>query len=414
MKIPFNQSSIEGRELQFIFQSVASGQISGDQLFSKKCHGFLEKVTGARRALVTTSCTHALEMAAILLGIEPGEEVIVPAFTFVSTANAFVLRGARPVFCDIRPDTLNLDEAKLEELITPRTRAIVPVHYAGVGCEMDAILEIAGRHGVAVVEDNAHGLFGKYRGRWLGSLGCLATQSFHETKNITCGEGGALLINVERFIERAEIIREKGTNRARFFRGQVDKYSWVDVGSSYVMSDVLAAFLYGQLEKWREIQAKRRAIWERYDAELADWAAANGARRPVVPEHCEQAWHMYYLLMPSLEARTEFIARLKEQGVTAVFHYLPLNRSEFARKMADPSGIQMQNSTGHSSGGLMADMGAGGPVKYASHFTGEPWEIGECPVTEDVSDRIVRLPFYTSMTEEEQGRVIQAVLEWKS
>ena len=377
--LPFNKSSLQGRELEFIFQTISNGQIAGDQTFSKKCHGLLEEVVGGRRALVTTSCTHALEMAAILLGIGPGDEVIVPAFTFVSTANAFVLRGARPVFCDIRSDTLNLDEAKLEELITPRTRAIVPVHYAGVGCEMDAILEIAGRHGVAVVEDNAHGLFGKYRGRWLGSLGCLATQSFHETKNITCGEGGALLINEERFIERAEIIREKGTNRARFFRGQVDKYSWVDVGSSYVMSDVLAAFLYGQLEKWREIQAKRRAIWERYDAELVDWAAANGVRRPVVPEHCEQAWHMYYLLMPSLEARTEFIAGLKEKGVAAVFHYLPLNKSAYALQMA-------------SSGWLRTD----------------------CPVTEDVSDRIVRLPFYTSMSAEEQGRVIQAVLEFRS
>jgi dTDP-4-amino-4,6-dideoxygalactose transaminase len=250
---------------------------------------------------------------------------------------------------------------------------------------MDAILEIAGRHGVAVVEDNAHGLFGKYRGRWLGSFGCLATQSVHETKNITCGEGGALLINDERFIERAEIIREKGTNRARFFRGQVDKYSWVDVGSSYVMSDVLAAFLFGQLEKWREIQAKRRAIWERYDTELADWAAANGARQPVVPEHCEQAWHMYYLLMPSLETRTKFIARLKEKGVTAVFHYLPLNRSAYALQMADPSA----NPYG---------------------VTSSAWRRTECSVTEDVSDRIVRLPFYTSMTAEEQSRVIEALL----
>jgi len=370
--IPFNQSSLQGRELEFISQTIMHGQIAGDQTFSKKCHGLLEEVMGARRALVTTSCTHALEMAAILLGFLPGDEVIVPAFTFVSTANAFVLRGARPVFCDIRPDTLNLDEAKLEGLITPRTRAIVPVHYAGVGCEMDAILEIAGRHGVAVVEDNAHGLFGKYRGRWLGTFGCLATQSFHETKNITCGEGGALLINDERFIERAEIIREKGTNRARFFRGQVDKYSWVDVGSSYVMSDLLAAFLYGQLEKWREIQAKRRAIWERYDAELADWAAENGVQRPMVREHCEQAWHMYYLLMPSLEARTQLIARLREAGVMAVFHYLPLNKSAYGLQMA-------------SSG----------------------WRMTECPVTEDVSDRIVRLPFYTSMTEEEQGRVLE-------
>jgi dTDP-4-amino-4,6-dideoxygalactose transaminase len=375
--IPFNRSAVVGAELENIASTIAVGQIAGDQTFSKKCHGLLEEVVGVRRALVTTSCTHALEMAAILLGIGPGDEVIVPAFTFVSTANAFVLRGARPVFCDIRPDTLNLNEAKLEECITPRTRAIVPVHYAGVGCEMDVILEIAGRHGLAVVEDNAHGLFGKYRGQWLGSLGCLASQSFHETKNITCGEGGALLINDERFVERAEIIREKGTNRSRFFRGQVDKYSWVDVGSSYVMSDVLAAFLYGQLEKWREIQAKRQAIWERYDAELADWAAANGVRQPVVPEHCEQAWHMYYLLMPSLEARTEFIERLKEKGLTAVFHYLPLHLSRFAENMG---------------------LGAWSKDRRA-----------ECLVTVDISDRLVRLPFYTSMTKEEQSRVIEAV-----
>jgi dTDP-4-amino-4,6-dideoxygalactose transaminase len=381
--IYFNRSSLEGRELEFIFKAVASGKIAGDQNFSKKCHALLEEVAGVRKALATTSCTHALEMAAILLNIHPGDEVILPAFTFVSTANAFVLHGAHPVFCDIRPDTLNLDETKLEALITAQTRAIVPVHYAGVGCEMDAILEIAGRHGVAVVEDNAHGLFGKYRGRWLGTFGCLATQSFHETKNITCGEGGALLINEERFIERAEIIREKGTNRARFFRGQVDKYSWVDVGSSYVMSDVLAAFLYGQLEKWREIQAKRRAIWERYDAELADWAAANGVQRPVVPEHCEQAWHMYYLLMPSLEARMEFIARLKEKGITAVFHYLPLNRSAYAAAQAE-QGIEDRR-----------------------------WKMAECPVTEDVSDRVVRLPFYTSMSQEEQKRVIEEVKKLK-
>jgi dTDP-4-amino-4,6-dideoxygalactose transaminase len=382
--IPFNCSSLQGRELEFIFQTITHGQIAGDQTFSKKCQGLLEEVVGVRRALVTTSCTHALEMAAILLDIMPGDEVIVPAFTFVSTANAFVLRGARPVFCDIRPDTLNLDEAKLEGLITKRTRAIVLVHYAGVGCEMEAILEIAGRHGVPVVEDNAHGLFGKYRGNWLGSFGCLATQSFHETKNITCGEGGALLINEERFIERAEIIREKGTNRARFFRGQVDKYSWVDVGSSYVMSDVLAAFLYGQLEKWRQIQARRRAIWERYDTELADWATENGVSRPVVPEHCEQAWHMYYLLMPSMEARTEFIARLKEKGVTTVFHYLPLNKSAYAFQMAASPSI-------------------------GSGVAGDGWQMAECPVAEDVSDRIVRLPFYASMTEEEQGRVVEEV-----
>ena len=385
-KIPFNKSSIQGSELDFIYQTIRDGQIAGDQTFSKKCHGLLENVLGVHRALVTTSCTHSLEMAAILMGIGPGDEVIVPAFTFVSTANAFVLHGAHPVFCDIRQDTLNLDESKLEALITPRTRAIVPVHYAGVACDMDKILEIARRHGVAVVEDNAHGLFGKYRGKWLGSIGCLATQSFHETKNITCGEGGALLINNEQFIERAEIIREKGTNRARFFRGQVDKYSWVDVGSSYVMSDVLAAFLYGQLEKWEEIQAKRRMIWERYDTELDVWSKDMGVRRPVVPPYCEQSWHMYYLLMPTLNKRTEFIAQLKKKNITAVFHYLPLNQSAYYKRI------------NNSNKRLLAVNRANNQEK-------------SCPVAEDVADRIVRLPFYTSMTEDECSYVIEKIKE---
>ena len=374
LHLPFNRSSLEGRELEYIFQTINVGQIAGDQLFSRKCHQFLEKTLGVRRALVTTSCTHALEMAGTLLDIAPDDEVIVPAFTFVSTANAFVQRGARPVFCDIRPDTMNLDETRLEALITPRTRLIVPVHYAGVGCEMDTILEIAGRHGIPVVEDNAHGLFGKYRGRYLGTLGSLGTQSFHETKNITCGEGGALLINDERFIERAEIIREKGTNRARFFRGQVDKYSWVDVGSSYVMSDVLAAFLFAQLEVWQEIQAKRRKIWERYDEELAEWAGRAGVQRPFIPEHCEQAWHMYYLLLPSLESRHAFVAHLRARGVPAVFHYLPLHLSA-----------------------------------YASRWGGK---AGDCPVTEDVSDRLLRLPFYNHLTTDDQTSVIEAIVSF--
>ena len=372
--IPFNHSSLEGRELEYIFQTITIGQIAGDQTFSRRCHHLLESTLIVPKALVTTSCTHALEMAAILLGIQPGDEVIVPSFTFVSTPNAFVLRGARPVFCDVRPDTLNMDEAKLEALITPKTKAIVPVHYAGVGCEMDAILEIAQRHGIPVVEDNAHGLFGKYKGRWLGTFGGLATQSFHETKNITCGEGGALLINDEHFVERAEIIREKGTNRARFFRGQVDKYSWVDVGSSYVMSDVLAAFLFAQLEVWQTIQAKRRELWQRYHGELAGWCSGHGVRQPIVPEHCEQAWHMYYLLLPSQDKRHALISHLKERGVHAVFHYLPLHLSDHARRW-------------------------GG-------------KIGDCPVTEDVSDRLLRLPFYNSMTAEQQGRVIEGIREF--
>lgn len=369
--IPFNRSSLQGRELEYIFQTISVGQIAGDQTFSKKCHALLEQVLGVRRALVTTSCTHALEMSAMLLDIQPGDEVIVPSFTFVSTPNAFVVHGARPVFCDIRPDTLNLDEALLERLITPRTKAIVPVHYAGVGCEMDTIMEIAARHGIPVVEDNAHGLFGKYKGRWLGTFGCMATQSFHETKNITCGEGGALLINDGHYLERAEIIREKGTNRARFFRGQVDKYSWVDVGSSYVMSDVLAAFLYAQLEVWRLIQSRRERIWRRYNEELSHWCAGHDVRQPVVPDCCEQAYHMYYLLFPSLEMRQAVIARLKANGILAVFHYLPLHLSEFGRQ-----------------------------------WNGQ---AGDYPVTEEASDRLLRLPFYNSLTDSDLDRVIDVL-----
>ncbi|MBX2972518.1 MAG: dTDP-4-amino-4,6-dideoxygalactose transaminase [Flavobacteriales bacterium] len=373
--IPFNRSSLQGSELNYIQQTLALGQIAGDQTFSKKCEKLLEGITGCNKALVTTSCTHALEMAALLLGIQEGDEVIVPDFTFVSTPNAFVLRGAKPVFCDVRNDTLNMDESRLEALITPRTKAIVPVHYAGVACEMDTIVEVAGRHGVAVVEDNAHGLFGKYKGRWLGTFGALATQSFHETKNITCGEGGALVVNEPRYVQRAEILREKGTDRSRFFRGEVDKYGWVDIGSSYVMSDVLAAFLYGQLEQWETIQAMRRTIWEHYDACLASWASETGVRRPVVPPHCGSAYHMYHLLLPGLSERTAFIAHLAARRIKAVFHYLPLHLSDYAR----------------------------------ARWGGMP---GQFPVTENVSDRLVRLPFYTSMTAAEQERVIEAVLEF--
>jgi dTDP-4-amino-4,6-dideoxygalactose transaminase len=380
--IPFNRSSSQGAELEYISEALRIGQVAGDQTFSRKCQELLQVVTGCRQALVTTSCTHALEMAALLLDLRDGDEVVIPSFTFVSTANAFVLRGAKPVFCDVRPDTLNLDETKLEALITSRTKAIVPVHYAGVGCEMDAIMEIADRHGIAVIEDNAHGLFGKYKGRWLGTFGQMATQSFHETKNITCGEGGALLVNDPRFEERAEIIREKGTNRARFFRGQVDKYSWVDVGSSYVMSDVLAAFLYGQLEQWGNIQTKRRSIWEQYNEALAEWSEARGIRRPVIPNHCEQAYHMYYLLMPSLEERTSFINHLASREIKAVFHYLPLHLSSFAESR---------------------ELGAWSSERKAY-----------CPVTEDVSDRLVRLPFYTSLGMKELDRVLDAVLEFSA
>ena len=337
-RIPFNRPGLAGNELRYIQESVDSGRISGDGVFTEKCRRLLEELLGARQVLLTTSCTTALELAALLLDLGPGDEVIMPAFTFVSTANAVVLRGARPVFADIRPDTLNLDERLLPAIVTPRTRAILPVHYAGVGCEMDAILTVARRHGLEVIEDNAHGLFGAYRGRPLGSLGGLAAQSFHETKNISCGEGGALVINDERYAERAEILREKGTNRSRMFRGLVDKYTWVDVGSSALPSDILAAFLYAQLEARATIQAKRRRIWERYARELPSWARGLGIRLPSVPEHCEQPYHLFFLVTASLDQRTRLIAHLKQRGILAVFHYLPLHLSEMGQRLGGQAG----------------------------------------------------------------------------
>jgi dTDP-4-amino-4,6-dideoxygalactose transaminase len=372
--IPFNRPFFTGKEFEFIQEAVANWHISGDGAFTKKCHALLEQELGVRKVLLTTSCTHALEMAALLLDIQPGDEVITPSFTFVSTINAFMLRGARPVFIDIRPDTLNLDESQLERLVTPRTRVVLPVHYAGVGCEMEPILALAERHNLAVVEDNAHGLFGKYQGRNLGTFGGMATLSFHETKNFTCGEGGALLINDERYIERAEIIREKGTDRSRFFRGQVDKYTWVDIGSSYLPSDVLAAFLYAQLQARAQIQAKRRQIWDYYHQHLSDWAHDFGIQIPFVPEHCEQSYHMFYLILPSLEQRQALISYLNTRGINTVFHYLPLHLSEMGRQ-----------------------------------FGGRE---GQNPVTEQVSDRLLRLPFYNDMTEAEQARVVEALHEF--
>jgi len=372
--IPFNRASLTGREFDYMQQAIDMMHISGDGPFTKKCSALLEQALGVPKVLLTTSCTHALEMAALLLNIQPGDEVIVPSFTFVTTVNAFVLRGAKPVFIDIRPDTLNLDETKFERLVTPRTRAIVVMHYAGVGCEMDAVQDIAERHGVAVVEDNAHGLFGKYQGRYLGTFGCLASQSFHETKNFTCGEGGALLINDPQYIERAEIIREKGTNRSRFFRGQVDKYTWVDLGSSYLPSDILAAFLYAQLEARDQIQADRRRVWDYYRDNLQDWAGANDIRLPIVPGHCEQPYHLFYLLLPSLQQRQDFIAHLKARDVLSVFHYLPLHLSEMGQRL----------------GGKSAD----------------------CPVAEEVSDRLVRLPLYNSLTQDDQRRAVSQIKEF--
>ena len=373
-RIPFNKPALLGNELDYIQAAVAGGQISGDGSFTRKCHSLLENSLGVPKVLLTTSCTHALEMAALLLDIQPGDEVIVPSFTFVSTVNAFVLRGAKPVFADIRRDTLNLDESRLENLITSRTKAILPVHYAGVGCEMDAILDIADKHGLSIVEDNAHGLFGTYKGQYLGTFGRLATQSFHETKNFTCGEGGALLINDPSLIERAEIIREKGTNRSRFFRGQVDKYSWVDIGSSYLPSDALAAYLYAQLESRDKIQTRRAGIWSNYNAQLSEWAQRNGVGLPVIPEYCQQSYHMFYILLPDFQTRQSLIQHLKERGILAVFHYLPLHLSTMGIK-----------------------------------FGGQP---GDCPVTEDISDRFLRLPFYYDLSEPEQSEVIAAIFDF--
>jgi dTDP-4-amino-4,6-dideoxygalactose transaminase len=369
--IPFNKPCFVGNEIEYIIEAVQHGHISGDGPFTKKCEALLENTLDVERILLTTSCTHALEMAALLLDIKPGDEVIVPSFTFVSTINAFVLRGARPVFIDIHPDTLNMDETQLERFITPRTKAIVPVHYAGVGCEIDVICEIAAAYGVPVVEDNAHGLFGKYKDKHLGTFGELSTLSFHETKNFICGEGGALFINDAKYVDRAEVLREKGTNRNQFFRGQIDKYTWVDLGSSYVPSDILAAFLLAQLEGKDRILAKRRRVFEYYFDNLKDWAWSNNVRLPKVPSHCEQSYHMFYVIMPSLTHRQSLIKHLKSKGILSVFHYVPLHLSKMGRKW------------GHG--------------------------VGDCPVTEYVSDRLLRLPFYNDLQPNHQYRVCSAI-----
>jgi dTDP-4-amino-4,6-dideoxygalactose transaminase len=373
--IPFNRPTLVGNEWKYLAEAIQMGHISGDGFYTHQCHDFLERKLGVRKALLTTSCTHALELAAMLIDLKEGDEVIVPTFSFVSTANAFALRGARPIFADIRPDTLNIDEGKISKLITRKTRAIVLVHYAGVGCDMDTILEIAGKQNLAVIEDNAHGLFGKYRGKFLGTFGCLAAQSFHETKNVTCGEGGALLINDPRFVERGEIIREKGTNRMRFFRGEVDKYSWVDLGSSYLPSDILAAFLYAQFEAHAQIQATRQRIWERYYGELTDWAKGNGVRLPIVSAECDQAYHLFYVLLPSIQERQRLIAHLKEHGILSVFHYVPLHTSKMG-------------------------------MRYGGR-------AGDCPVAETISERLVRLPFYNQLSETEQSRVIDTIRRFR-
>jgi dTDP-4-amino-4,6-dideoxygalactose transaminase len=357
--IRFNRPYMTGRELEYIKEAHACGHLAGDGVFTKRCHAWLEEQIGAAKALLTHSCTAALEMAALLLDLEPGDEVIMPSFTFVSTANAFVLRGAVPVFVDIRPDTLNIDEKLIEEAITPRTKAICVVHYAGVGCEMDAIMAIAQRHGLAVVEDAAQGILSTYRGRPLGSFGRFGALSFHETKNVISGEGGALLVNDVADVERAEIIREKGTNRSRFFRGQVDKYTWVDAGSSYLPGELIAAFLTAQLEEAHSITGRRMAVWDRYHAWAKALEADGLVRRPIIPAHCTHNAHMYYLLLPGLDERSRLIDGLKQQGIGAVFHYIPLHSSPAGRRFGRT--------------------------------------VGELAVTDDISDRLVRMPLWVGL-----------------
>ncbi len=371
MTIPFNKPYMTGKELWNIAQAHANGHLAGDGRFTKLCDGWLEQRTGAHKALLTHSCTAALEMTALLANLQPGDEVIMPSYTFVSTANAFVLRGAVPVFVDIRPDTLNIDETLIEAAITGRTRAIVAVHYAGVGCEMDAILAIAARHGLLVIEDAAQAMMASYKGRPLGSIGDLGTLSFHETKNIISGEGGALLVNAERFAEQAEIIREKGTNRSQFFRGQVDKYTWVDLGSSYLPGEIIAAFLWAQMEEAERITRQRLTLWETYHQWFAEAEGSGKLRRPVIPRHCSHNAHMYYLLLPDLAQRTAFMERLEAAGIHTVFHYVPLHSS--------PAGQRLGRAH------------------------------GDMQVTVSVSERLVRMPLWLGL-ESHQAEVIQQAL----
>ncbi|WP_043751195.1 dTDP-4-amino-4,6-dideoxygalactose transaminase [Imhoffiella purpurea] len=368
--IPFNKPYLGGKELWYISQAHAKGQLAGDGSYTKHCQLWLERRVGCRKALLTHSCTAALEMAAILADIRPGDEVIMPSYTFVSTANAFVVRGGVPVFVDIRPDTLNLDESKVEEAITPRTRAIVPVHYAGVSCEMDVIMEIAKRYNLLVIEDAAQGILSSYKGRPLGSIGHLGTFSFHETKNIISGEGGALLINDPELVERAEIIREKGTDRSKFFRGQVDKYTWVDIGSSYLPGEIIAAFLMAQIEEAENIISRRLRIWDRYHRAFAALESQGRVRLPIIPDSCGHNAHMYYLLLQSLKDREIFIELMKEREIQCVFHYVPLHTS--------PQGQAVSRVD------------------------------GRLEVTEDLANRLVRLPLWLGL-EEHQDRVIDAV-----
>lgn len=371
--IPFNKPFTIENEFKYIADAISQGKLCGDGIYTKRCHEFLESKLGCKKALLTHSCTAALEMAAILLDIQPGDEIIMPSYTFVSTASAFVLRGGVPVFVDIRPDTLNIDEQKIESAITPRTRAIVPVHYAGVPCEMDAIMDIARRHNLTVVEDAAQGVGSFYHGRPLGTIGDMGCFSFHETKNVISGEGGALIINNDKYTLRAEIIREKGTNRSQFFRGQIDKYTWVDIGSSFLPSDMIAAFLYSQLENMDKINQKRIDLWNEYNNFFAEFDGI--IRRPYCPDGCEHNAHMYYVLFNDLETRTRFISFMKEHEVSPVFHYIPLHSSPAGRKFGRTHG-------------------------------------DELPVTDRISDTLVRLPIFYELTDENMTRIKELCTEF--
>ncbi len=361
-KIDSNKINLQGNELKYIKEAINSNRISGDGEFTKKCNQFIENSLQVKKSMLTTSCTHALEMSALLLDIKPGDEVILSPFTFVSTANAFMLRGAIPVFADIRSDTLNIDEKKIEPLITNKTKAIIVVHYAGVACEMDKITNLAKKYDIDIIEDNAHGIFGKYQNNYLGSFGTFGTLSFHETKNFSCGEGGALIINNPKYIERAEILREKGTNRSKFLRGEIDKYSWVDIGSSYLPSEILAAYLYSQFEQKEKIQSKRKKIWNYYNKNLKDWADINFLQLPSIPKHCEQNHHIFYIIMPSNNSRDKLMYYLREKGIAATFHFLPLNKSKMGRQLSKN--------------------------KYS------------CPVAVDLSLRLLRLPIHNNLKTE--------------
>ena len=372
--IPFNRPDITADDRQHLADAISEGHSSGNGRYTKLVEQLVESVTHTRRTFLTTSCTHALEMSALLCNLEPGDEVIVPSYTFVSTASAFALYGAVPVFVDSRSDTLNIDPSLVEAAITPRTRALCVVHYGGVACEMDSLTKIAERHGLVLIEDNAHGLFAKYKSRYLGTLGALATQSFHETKNLTCGEGGALLINDASLVERAETLREKGTNRSKFLRGQVDKYTWVDIGSSWVLSDLLAAILWGQLQRADEINLRRVEVWNRYHSQLSAWAAEHGVQTPMIPDGCEHVGHLYHLRFTNVDQRTHFIDHMKSRSIMCVFHYQPLHLSPVGRRF----------------GGF----------------------AGQCPVSEHAGECLVRLPLFNTLSESDQDRVIQAVLDF--